>query len=147
MLIIRLQSPHHRSSEWPLGSGHLGVVQCLVNAGADKDKADYSGATPLLAAVQDGHLGVVQYLVEAGAVKENVLNNGASSLFVAAENGRNAVVQYLLQQGTDANKTDKYGRLPIDVSANETIKQLIRDKLNHIIDIDGNTNKDEIITS
>ena len=90
---------------------------------------------------------MVQYLVEAGSDKENVLNNGASPLFVAAENGRNAVVQYLLQQGADANKTDKYGRLPIDVAANETIKQLIRDKLNHIIDIDRDTNKDEIIIS
>ena len=51
-------------------NGRLGVVQYLVEIGADKEKASNNGASPLIIAAQDGHLPVVQYLVEMGADKE-----------------------------------------------------------------------------
>ena len=46
---------------------HLEVVRLLVDAGADKDKADDDGRTPLWMASQNGHLEVVRVLVDAGA--------------------------------------------------------------------------------
>lgn len=49
--------------------GHLDVVRWLVNtAGADADRANNDGCTPLFFACEKGHLGVAQWLVrEAGA--------------------------------------------------------------------------------
>jgi ankyrin repeat protein len=43
------------------------VVQHLVQQGADKNKANNNGATPLYVAAEEGHLAVVLFLVEQGA--------------------------------------------------------------------------------
>lgn len=43
-------------------TGQLAVVQCLIEAGADKNAADEAGATALYTAAQYGHAEVVQYL-------------------------------------------------------------------------------------
>ena len=48
-------------------TGHLEVVECLLDAGADKEKADNTGATPLQVAVRHGHEAVLQCLLDAGA--------------------------------------------------------------------------------
>lgn len=52
-----------------LPRGHLDVVRWLVNtAGADADRPNNDGCTPLFFACEKGHLGVAQWLVrEAGA--------------------------------------------------------------------------------
>ena len=34
-------------------------MQCLLNAGADKEKADNEGSTPLHVAAEQGHVAVV----------------------------------------------------------------------------------------
>ena len=36
--------------------GHLEVVRCLLEHGADKDKAKKNGVSPLWVAAQNGHL-------------------------------------------------------------------------------------------
>lgn len=52
-----------------IGSGHLDVVRWLVKtAGADPNKVNTDGCTPLFFACEKGHLGVAQWLVrDAGA--------------------------------------------------------------------------------
>ena len=47
--------------------GYVAVVQCLVEQGADIDKADEDGTTPLMAALEEGHEEVAAYLRAAGA--------------------------------------------------------------------------------
>ena len=47
--------------------GHLEVVRLLVDAGADKDKVNKFGSTPLYVASDYGHLEIVRLLVEKGA--------------------------------------------------------------------------------
>ena len=54
--------------------GHEEVVQCLLDAGADKEKAANGGYTPLHFAAEHGHQGVVQCLLYAGADPEKVDN-------------------------------------------------------------------------
>jgi len=51
--------------------GHLPVVQCLCEQGADKDARDVNGETPLHLAVALDHLPVVQYLRGQGADEQH----------------------------------------------------------------------------
>ncbi len=76
--------------------GQLAIVQCLVQHGADKNKAINEGATTLFMAAQQGHLAIVQYLVQQGADKNKATSDGFTPLYVAAQNGYLAVVQHLV---------------------------------------------------
>ena len=49
--------------------GHVELVQCLVEAGAEKDLSTDDGTTPLTEAARWDHVEVVRYLLEAGADK------------------------------------------------------------------------------
>ena len=97
--------------------GHLPIVQYLLQQGADKDKADKEGTSPLLAAATEGHLSVVQYLLEQGANKDQVDNDGRNSLFMAAMNGYLPVLRYLLEKGADKDKATNNGVSPLFIAA------------------------------
>ena len=53
--------------------GNLRVVCLLVEKGADTEKCDGTGATPLTLAAGNGYLPVVRYLVERGGVSKDRL--------------------------------------------------------------------------
>ena len=67
---------------------HLDVVQYLVEQGADKEKGDNGGSTPLIDASFYGYLEIVQYLLEQGSDRDKKNNFGWSSLHYAAQFGR-----------------------------------------------------------
>ena len=48
-------------------AGHHNIVATLIGAGADVNKADDTGATPLIAAAEAGHDNIVATLIGAGA--------------------------------------------------------------------------------
>ena len=50
-------------------NGHLECAKFVAQNGAQKDRADKIGRTPLLVAALNGHLDLVRYLVETGATK------------------------------------------------------------------------------
>ena len=64
-----------------------------VEVGADNDRAETSGATPLYIAAQNGYLDVVHHLVEVGADKDQAQNRGATPLHIATQNGHLHVVR------------------------------------------------------
>ena len=98
-------------------SGDLNRVQQLVERGADKDKRNRFGWTPLFAAAFSGHLNVVQYLAEQGADKEARDNDGWTPLYLAVFNGHMNVVQYLLEQGENKVARDDGGWTPLHAAA------------------------------
>jgi ankyrin repeat protein len=55
------------------------VARLLCDAGADKDKADCNGATPLMWASDQGHLEVARLLCDAGADKDKADHDGDTS--------------------------------------------------------------------
>jgi len=55
-----------------------------VENGADINKIDNHGWTPLYIACQKGHITVVKYLVENGANINEGNNNGATPLYIAS---------------------------------------------------------------
>ncbi|GMH92305.1 hypothetical protein TrVE_jg7552 [Triparma verrucosa] len=85
--------------------GHLDVVQALVTAKADLNKANTDGCTPLLIAAYNGHLNVVQALVAAEAdVDKAKTDDGRTPLWTAAYEGHLDVVQALVAAKADVNK-------------------------------------------
>ena len=78
-------------------SGHLQVVELLLNQNANPNAHDNEGCTALMFACQNGHVHIVELLL-----KENVDPNvcsitGWTALLLASKNGHSNVVVMLLQ--------------------------------------------------
>ena len=113
---------------WASANGHLDVVQYLVEQGASLEKANNGGIIPLSCAASNGQLDVARYLLEQGADRNKASNSGWTPLHWAAECGQLETAMLLMSYGADLNARNKYGRLPIDVTTTEEIKQAIRDE-------------------
>ena len=107
----------------------LEVAMLLVAYGADMDKANEWGQSPLLYATMNGHFELARYLLEQGA-NRNIANNnnGSTPLHYAALYSNLEIVTLLMLYGADLNARLQDGRLPIDVTTSEEIKQAIRDE-------------------
>ena len=102
--------------------GHISVVRCLgKELGADVNKANDGGATPLFIAAQEGHLDVVRCLgKELGADVDKAANDGVTPLSIAAQNGHLGVVRCLGKElGADVNKANDGGATPLSIAAHE----------------------------
>jgi len=106
-----------RNGETPLtlaaALGHTDIVRWLVDNGADLERRNHHGISPLAAAARGGKHCVVQLLLGYGAnteAKEKVYQ--ATALQLAFEKGAVAVecIRLLLEKGADANATDSSGR-------------------------------------
>ena len=86
----RIPNPNAKDSDgstplhWAARSGHVEVVRCLVEGGADKNVVTSNGSTPLHLAADNGHVEVVRFLVEGGADKNVVDSDGRTPLQLAS---------------------------------------------------------------
>ena len=97
--------------------GHLNIMQLLLEQGADKNKANNDGMTPLLIAAKKGHMMIVQALLEQGVDKEKADSSGWTALFYAACTGHFPIVQYLVEQGADMEKATNGGFTPLIIAS------------------------------
>ena len=67
-----------------LETGNAGVVQILIEANAEKDKADQAGRTPLFIASRRGCTEPVRFLCESGADKDKADEESWTPLGVAS---------------------------------------------------------------
>ena len=63
------------------------LLKCLLRAGADKEKANKDGWTPLIVASNKGHTEIVEILIRAGADKEKADKDGWTPLIFASGHG------------------------------------------------------------
>jgi ankyrin repeat protein len=90
------------------GSGHQGVVQLLLEKGADIEAKGF-GKTPLHEAVENGHVPVVQLLLANGAaITATDENVRWTPLHWAAAMGHEETVRVLLENGADTTAKDRY---------------------------------------
>ena len=93
---------HHAVAE-----GCADVVQALLDAGADIEKKDGMGRSPLLFACMGGCLDVVKMLVQAGAELRVRDEEGFTCLMHAAGEGHMETVRYLVGLGqVDVDQAD-----------------------------------------
>ena len=93
-------------------NGHSGVVQILIDEGADPNKTDKYGDT-ILVQVLAANIStkrqneVVKVLIDGGADPNKEGEEGQAPLHIAAGNGRPDVAQLILECGGDPNKSDR----------------------------------------
>ena len=86
-------------------------MKLLFAAGADVNKPDNDGATPLFAALERRQLKAIKLLIGAGADVNKPTNNGATPLDIAAELGHHEAMKLLIEAGADVNKPIREGEI------------------------------------
>jgi ankyrin repeat protein len=107
---------------------HPEVVKRLIAHGADLNRRDGAGNTPLHNAAEHLDLPSLRLLIDAGADPFVVNNDGWTLLHAAAGNGKVAmpVWRYLIELGIDVNARNKRGNTPLMLAAQraENVAQL-----------------------
>ena len=83
-------------------NGNIEVVELLLEAKADVNKAETNGYTPLIIASQNDHIEVVKLLLAAKAdvdIKVKIDGKVYTALSVAKEKGYTHIVTLLKKQG------------------------------------------------
>ena len=75
--------------------GHEDVVLLLLNNGADPNKANNSGRTPLHSAASSGNLSIVRQLLYSGATPDIQDEFGCTPMFMARAHADHAIMQLL----------------------------------------------------
>jgi ankyrin repeat protein len=86
----------------------LELVEALIDHGANVNKPNFEGETPLFAAVKLGCAEKVAFLLENGADPNAKDINGATCLHHAAALGMDAIVAILLRNGAFFNERDEW---------------------------------------
>ncbi len=111
--------------------GHEGVINLLLEKGAELEAKDDTGQTPLSRAAAHGQKVVVNLLLEKGAELENKDKSGRTPLQWAAAEGHKVVINLLLEKGAELENKDKSGQTPLFVAAcegHEAVVKLLLDK-------------------
>jgi len=104
-------------------SGRVEIVRLLLAAGADPNRTNRMGNTPLWFAAQSpahapDRVAVAQLLLDASAEINRRCEDGSTALHFAAWRGPIAMVELLLAHGGNPNLTDDNGKRPVDFARN-----------------------------
>jgi ankyrin repeat protein len=116
--------------------GLADVVEALLRAGADVNKAGEDGEAPLSVATSAP---IAKMLIERGADVNAANNQGETALLIAGMIDRADVVEALLQAGADVDKADMDGRSPLTVAAEEGCWSIVTllARLNWLANVDA----------
>merc|ERR1719399_2718364 len=76
----------------------------LLYEGADVNRADEDGWTPLLIACQHGHVDRARNLLDKGAAVDRAQKQGATPLYIACQNGHVDAARLLLEKGAEVDR-------------------------------------------
>lgn len=99
------------------GYGNVKDVRRHLNEGADINKKNGQGQTPLHIAARNGSKNVAEVLIERGAKVGAKDNEGRTPLHLASENGHAPVIDLLIANRAQVNSRDKMGRTPLHHAA------------------------------
>lgn len=99
-------------------SGYSECVQCLLDAGADKNYMNQSNNSPLYSAVQNNKEGVVKVLLENKTDVNSISGlQHLSPLHIAAMRGYTGIADMLIEHGASVYSRDYEGNTPLILSA------------------------------
>ena len=97
----------------PTRAGCEGVLQILLDNGADPNMSSNDGLTALYEASVHGHAKIVDMLLMRGANVNFANSEGTTAVHAAAGNGHEEVVDILLKRGANINVRDENNSTPL----------------------------------
>jgi ankyrin repeat protein len=86
----------------------VGLVERLLESGADPAAANRYGVSPIYIAALNGNAAIVRLLLERGVDPETALPEGETALMTAARSGDVATIDALLAAGADVNAREAW---------------------------------------
>ena len=107
-------------------SGHLEVVQLLLEAEARIDATDNEGNTALICAAYRRHFDMVQLLLQAGS-STNVANvYGETALICASVRGNTGIARLLVEAGSHTDHANMHGETALCRAAGRGHLEVVR---------------------
>eukprot|EP01112_Ceratiomyxa_fruticulosa_P012947 TRINITY_DN3612_c0_g1_i2.p1 TRINITY_DN3612_c0_g1~~TRINITY_DN3612_c0_g1_i2.p1 ORF type:complete len:160 (-),score=34.53 TRINITY_DN3612_c0_g1_i2:191-670(-) len=107
------------------GAQNINIVEYLIDAGANVNHANATGATPLILAAEKGNFSIVQYLLSHDANVNASDNEGRTALHYASIKSNEHIVHYLIKNGANIFAQDKKGKSPLDLAREPIIKEIL----------------------
>ena len=111
--------------------GYKDAVKTLLEHGSSVDFGQDDGWTPLMGATYNSKKLVVKTLLKHGAnINAATIDTGDTALHFAVQQFNRDIVTLLLENGADPRIENKSGSTALDLTKNNRVKMMIRDKLN-----------------
>lgn len=121
-------------------SNRILLVKSLLEKGADPNRADSDGVTPLFITAQDGYTHSSALLLKQGAKPDQANDEDITPLCMAALNGHTEVVTLLIKHGADLNRADLYhGKTALSHAAYNGHAEVVKILLEHGAHLDQAT--------
>ncbi|XP_074654553.1 uncharacterized protein LOC141908408 [Tubulanus polymorphus] len=91
---FKKRSPLHAAATY----GHLAIVHCLLQAGANPNVEDEVLVKPIMCAAENNHVNVMKLLIKSGAVIETRDDDGMTCIHLAAKHGHLETLKYILDE-------------------------------------------------
>lgn len=148
---IETTTQTHRITRWASGEGEVSAFDGILDDGAEVNRPDSNGRTPLMYAAQAGQAERALLLIEHDAEVNAMRADGETALMAAAKSrdGNVETLQLLIDSGADVNTRDQFGRTALFWCARSGDVQRLRFLLDAGADINvpGPFNETELIAA
>lgn len=127
------------------------LIQSLLNHGADVNKVNFKGHTPLMTAVYTDKTDMIQCLLSDPNIAINQQNNeGQTALMYATRVNNLPIMQILLTHGASVNKATMSGETALDIAAHhgkvDAVEYLL-DRTNTAVDQQDNNGNTALLAT